>query len=316
MMRSTEIVFVRHGESTYNVAGRWQGQGDAPLSERGREQARALAARLGAERFDLIVASDLSRATDTARALGRPLERDPAWRELDVGAWEGLTREEVDARFPDQVRALQRGEPIRVGGGESWGDVRVRGLAALAALRERLGDGDRALVVAHGGLLLTLTSALLGVDERRPAPLGKLDNTALTRVRFRGDAAEVEVFNDATHLRAPGAFVAARLAAGDAVVRLVCRDGGAPPPEDVVALYEADDADLAPAIGRIAAAHPGAHVALLADGADIAATAPRLLGAPASAAALACPGCGGAAPLVVSGRGAAIAAWNLPTSPV
>ena len=93
-----QLTLVRHGQSTSNKSGRWQGQGDCPLSDLGRAQARALASRLHDQVFDRIVASDLARAADTARALARAVATDPAWREIDLGRWEGLTRQEVASR--------------------------------------------------------------------------------------------------------------------------------------------------------------------------------------------------------------------------
>ena len=95
---AVRLVLVRHAESEANIGGRWQGQGDSPLSERGKSQARALAeriARVGLQP-DLVVCSDLRRASETARAaFGDAVEVDPLWREIDVGQWEGKTRAEV-----------------------------------------------------------------------------------------------------------------------------------------------------------------------------------------------------------------------------
>lgn len=204
MAAPIEITFVRHGESVSNVVGRWQGQGDAALSDDGRRQAERLASRLSDEPFDRVIASDLRRAADTARALGRDLEQDPAWREIDVGAWEGLTREEVATRFPREIDALRRGEPIAIGGGESWGDLERRIDAALARLRASLAPGSRAIVVTHGGVIHTVMSGLLGLRDRRPRPIGRVMNTAITTVRFDGDVVELVRYNDACHARGLG----------------------------------------------------------------------------------------------------------------
>src|SRR5580765_6857553 len=97
------LVLVRHAESTWNAEGRWQGHADPPLSDAGRAQAEALAEDLAGERFDAVYTSDLARAAQTAeiiaRRFGLPAVSDPALREVDVGSWSGLTREEVAARF-------------------------------------------------------------------------------------------------------------------------------------------------------------------------------------------------------------------------
>src|SRR3954453_14453058 len=87
-MLSARLVFVRHGQSTYNAQMRLQGQADPPLSETGRAEARLLAQSLPP--FERVVTSDLVRASETAALLGYPgAERDPRWREIDIGEWEG-----------------------------------------------------------------------------------------------------------------------------------------------------------------------------------------------------------------------------------
>lgn len=191
------LTLARHGESVSNRSGRWQGQGDSPLSEQGRAQAQALAERLAETPFDRVIASDLSRAADTAEALGRPVQLDPAWRELDLGRWEGLTRQEVAMRWPDEVAALRRGEDRPVGGRESWGDLAVRTASALADLAARH-PGEDVLLVAHGGVIITLLSTLFGVPQLRPRRLGKLGNTSLSTVLL-GERPTLERYNDDAH---------------------------------------------------------------------------------------------------------------------
>ena len=99
-----QFVFLRHGESTGNAESRWQGQSDYPLTERGRAQAQALAARWTAEsaKFDLAISSTLTRARETAEivasALKVKLELDEIWLERDIGEIEGMTAEQVQQR--------------------------------------------------------------------------------------------------------------------------------------------------------------------------------------------------------------------------
>jgi len=101
--RISELLLVRHAESEWNATGRWQGHADPPLSPAGRAQARALAEAIAplleARRPSLLVCSDLSRAIETARALGAACGLDPVpdprLRELDVGSWSGLTEPEI-----------------------------------------------------------------------------------------------------------------------------------------------------------------------------------------------------------------------------
>jgi len=199
-----QITLVRHGESVSNAAGIWQGQRDAELSPRGREQARKVGARLAEmDRPDLIVSSDLRRARATAEAaagaLGMEFSIDSVWREIDLGAWEGLTRAEVHARYPDEVAALARGEDVPVGGGERWSDVARRVRAAYDALRSAHA-GRRVLLVAHGGVIITLLGDLLGVSPEPPRVLGKLTNTAISQVDHGEGGVRLRRYNDALHV--------------------------------------------------------------------------------------------------------------------
>ena len=214
------FTFVRHGQSVANVSGRWQGQGDAPLSEHGRGQAARLGARLEG-RFDRVVSSDLIRAMDTARTLGRPLETDAAFREIDVGAWEGLTRQEVLERFPDEIAALFRGEDVAIGGGESWADATARAKGALSRLRERVTPEERVAVVCHGGIISSLFLSFLGVRARRPQPVGHMVNTAISEVTFDGDRAVIERYNDALHTAPEGAWARSQFGAKDTIVTYI-----------------------------------------------------------------------------------------------
>ena len=240
-----KLSLVRHGESEANLAGRWQGQSDSPLSATGRDQAQALASRLEGEAFDLVLASDLTRAKQTAEALERPMDVDPAWREVDVGAWEGLERPEVARRFADQVQRLMAGDmDVAIGGGESWNEMHRRIDRALEALIARVEPGARVLVVSHGGVIGAIIAQRLGIRERWPRPLGRLDNTSVTTIHIEQGAATrsemVTRHNDTQHLGALGAFAKERRAIGDAVMDLVASGtsgSGAPELRALVATH-------------------------------------------------------------------------------
>ena len=108
----TEILFVRHGETDWNVEQRVQGHSDRPLNANGEAQARALADKLRDDRIDAVYASDLARARDTAapvaEAHGLEVELLPGLREKDFGTWEGLLDTEIRERFPQA-----NGGPLR-----------------------------------------------------------------------------------------------------------------------------------------------------------------------------------------------------------
>lgn len=199
------LTLVRHGQTTSNATGTWQGQSESDLSALGQRQARTLAERLDGEVFDRVVCSDLTRAVQTADALGRSYVMDPAFREIDLGRWEGMTAQEVAANWPDEVEALRRGEDVPVGGGETWSDVARR---VLSGVRDLAGDDpdDRVLVVTHGGVIVTLTSALVGGTAMKPRPVGRLLNTAVSQLELKDGRVRLLLFNDALHADPDGAW--------------------------------------------------------------------------------------------------------------
>src|SRR5688572_10410020 len=113
-MPPTRILVARHGETDWNRLGSWQGQADPPLNDDGRRQAAALAEKLAGDRIAAVYSSDLRRASETAEALGTRLGvevvLDRGLREIDVGSWSGLTRDEVETRFPEGFARWRGGE--------------------------------------------------------------------------------------------------------------------------------------------------------------------------------------------------------------
>jgi broad specificity phosphatase PhoE len=323
---SISITFVRHGQSLANQAQRWQGQGDSPLSELGKQQAALLGARLSPRRFTHIFSSDLTRAADTARAIGLPFELDPMLREFDVGAWEGLTREEVAERYPDEIERLKEGEDIPLGGGESYARFAVRVDAALATLRARLAPGDHALVVCHGGVIATALAGVLGLRKTRNWALARVGNTSVTALSFLrsrargrastsragaevgapGDGARLEVFNDTLHLLPLGGWPLLTDLRG--VIGLICEafegecfgafdaryDTDEPPPAPQrEASRDALVQALSERLSQLHQLHPEQRVALAARAGSIHAWAEQVLWhGPALAGALAPPRAG------------------------
>ena len=155
---------MRHGQSTWNADGRWQGQADPRLSSLGEEQAREAAARLGAGGFSCVVASDLQRARRTAEILaeacGLAVEVDPDLREIDVGDWTGLTRTEIEARWPGELADWSEGRSESTMGGESRLHLTERARGALTRAAAGALPGDTLLLVSHGALIRNLDRAL------------------------------------------------------------------------------------------------------------------------------------------------------------
>jgi 2,3-bisphosphoglycerate-dependent phosphoglycerate mutase len=165
----TTILLVRHGETDWNRARRWQGHADRPLNETGRAQAHELAGRLAADPPDAIWASDLSRARETAEIvgarLGLPVALDERLREIDVGEWSGLTAAEVEERYPEGMRRrLEGGTGWETG--ERYEEMAERVLAALHDIAAA-GHG-RVLVVTHGGAMRAVWLATGGAAEDGP----------------------------------------------------------------------------------------------------------------------------------------------------
>jgi glucosyl-3-phosphoglycerate phosphatase len=163
------LVVLRHGETTHNAAGVWQGQLDAPLSELGLRQADAVGRAVAALSPDRVVTSDLSRARLTAESVGRAtgilVEVDPRFREIHAGEWQGLSATEVAQRWPEERAAVQRGEDLRRGGtGESMHDVLTRVGSALEELLADLPAGQCAVVSTHGAAGRAVAAWVLGLD--------------------------------------------------------------------------------------------------------------------------------------------------------
>jgi len=196
------ITLIRHGETAANHGHIWQGQGDSALTAAGREQAAALGRRFEGADPGLVVASNLGRTLATAGFAGLDAEADPEWREMDIGAWEGMTRTEVLERYPEELAALRRGEPVRMGGGETWSEFGGRIARAFDALVGRLADGEHATVVTHGGVIHSVVSAVLTHGGRgRPWPMDRVRNTALAVVSADHRGRRLVTYNDDRHAR-------------------------------------------------------------------------------------------------------------------
>jgi probable phosphoglycerate mutase len=156
--RRHEVVLVRHGETDWSREGRHTGRTDVPLNERGREEAKALADRLAARRFELVLTSPRSRAIETCRLAGlgdRALVRDEL-AEWDYGAYEGRTTAEIRIARPDW--SLWR---EGVEGGETIAQVGARADRLLPQLDTAPGD---VAVFAHGHFLRVLAARWLGLE--------------------------------------------------------------------------------------------------------------------------------------------------------
>lgn len=204
---STRVALVRHGATTLTAEDRFAGSTDVELSETGRAQARALAARLATVPLAAVYASPLRRTLDTAAILAAPHGLAPLARdglcEIDHGHWETLTRADVEARFGSEYDAWEQ-DPFAFApaGGESGAHVMAR---ALPVMREIVlaHEGASVAVVSHKATIRLLLCALLGIDARgyrdrldqAPACLNVLEFKDPVRARLMA-------YNDVSHYAA------------------------------------------------------------------------------------------------------------------
>jgi|SRR5207247_3007649 len=196
-------VFVaRHGETEWNREGRWQGQGGPGLNETGRIQARALAMRLSALRVDALFSSDLDRARETAQivatATGLEPAFDPGLREVDVGDWRGLTRDEVSRRDPDGYRRWLGGA-AGWNGGETYDEMHARVVATVERLVAASVVG-RIAVISHGGAVRALTAHAVGLPKHDRLRIEGARNCSLTTLDYQSNSARLVGYNDDGHL--------------------------------------------------------------------------------------------------------------------
>lgn len=168
----THLILIRHGETDWNVEGRWQGHADVPLNARGLAQAAQIAQALAGTQLDAIYTSDLKRAEGTAEPLARDqnldIHVDPRLREINQGEWQGLLVSEIQARYADEFRR-RRENPLDVAppGGETALQVRERVLASVQDILNRHPDQTVALV-SHGFALAVIRAYFQG------DPIGKV----------------------------------------------------------------------------------------------------------------------------------------------
>jgi probable phosphoglycerate mutase len=201
---TTRLYLARHGATQLSAEDRFAGSVDVKLSEEGREQALHLAERLADDHITTVYCSPMDRTVETASLVVRPHGLTPVaydgLREINHGRWEGLTRKEVESRFPEEYAAWEA-DPFTFApeGGESGISVLAR---ALPVIREIVvkHEGQNVLVVSHKATLRLLISSLLGFDARgyrdrldqAPACLNILDFKDPVRARLM-------LFNDVSH---------------------------------------------------------------------------------------------------------------------
>ena len=196
---------LRHGETQWSRERRFAGSRDVPLSEAGRRQCEAAAAALAGVPVSAVYASPLERARTSAEVLAKPhrleVRIEGAFREMDFGDWEGLTRDQAAARDPDDY-ARWRTAPHRFSrpGGESLAAVAARLVGGLEALRAEH-DGETVILVTHAIVTRLIVLSAMGLGPERlwsvdAAPAG------ITELEYRDDWVTVHRMNTLAHLEA------------------------------------------------------------------------------------------------------------------
>lgn len=200
---ATHLIAIRHGETEWNSEGRFQGHLNSALNDAGLAQARALGERLAAERFDLLLCSDLGRALQTASAIalrsGHEIAVDPRLRERRMGIFQGLTPAEVQERHPEEyARFASRDPDYAIPQGESMRQLFDRCVTCFTELAER--HAGRTLVaVTHGGVLAMLYRHAMAMPLDAPRDF-HLHNAGVNRFRHQGGAWTIQDWGDIAHL--------------------------------------------------------------------------------------------------------------------
>ena len=191
-MSLRKLVLLRHGQTDYNVAGRMQGHLESRLTESGRAQAAAVAPEIVRMTPDLLISSDLQRATHTAdiigAATGLPVKLDPRLRETHLGDWQGQTLAEIEQKWPGAIVHWRADPEWAPPGGESRVEVVRRSRPVVEELDDELsGPNATAVLVAHGGMIAGLVSGLLALPIASWPAIGGIGNCRWAALARRED---------------------------------------------------------------------------------------------------------------------------------
>lgn len=204
-MALERVLLIRHGQTDWNVTGRWQGTIPVGLNAEGREQARSLAAHLRGRPIRTVMSSDLPRAFDTAAALaavvGVEAQADERLREFAMGVFQGNTRVEIETNLAAEWAGFRADYwDYQIPQGESRRDLQNRVYAAWLDLVAQA-PGPEAALVSHGGSIRVLLMRLFPGDER--VQHTHIDNTSVTMLEKDGTGWQLLELNAVDHLGPP-----------------------------------------------------------------------------------------------------------------
>ncbi|MEA2037878.1 MAG: histidine phosphatase family protein [Nanoarchaeota archaeon] len=199
----TRVILVRHGETDWVKEDKYQGNSDIPLNERGIDQAKLVADRLKDEKIDITYTSELSRAIRTAEEILKfhsvKLIKNKEINERGYGKWEGLTKKEVQEKYPGDFDEYQKNRyPTRPTAGESFVDIRNRVEPFIKKIVEENKDKN-ILIVCHNGPLRVILGILMNYTNEKIASL-YFGITSLTIINLSGEEPTLEVVNCDKHM--------------------------------------------------------------------------------------------------------------------
>jgi broad specificity phosphatase PhoE len=206
------ILLARHGETVFNLEGRWQGQADSPLNERGLAQARQLGRALADDSLAAVYSSDLGRAMQTAQEVAAPhgleLKADIRLREIDVGNWTGKTRTEIEAAFPGSLHSWSTAPAsVRLpGSGETMLEAQARALAFFSKQMPQHVD-QTIVVISHGALTQLILVNAMGGTLADLWLKERIDNCQISRLEWTAaDGLKLIELCDVRHLADVGSL--------------------------------------------------------------------------------------------------------------
>ncbi len=192
-----KVVFIRHGQSEYNVENKFYGWHDPDLTDLGREQALEVAAKIADYiEPDAVLCSDLKRAVNTATPIAEKFGLEPiqleAFREINVGDWEGMTYPEIKASYPEEIENWENSKKkFRFPSGENYIDLYERAKKELDLQLEKY---DNIILVSHFGLIESLLS---GIFFGNPISENGFhaENAKIIKFALKGERAVLYNFN-------------------------------------------------------------------------------------------------------------------------
>ncbi|MCR1898058.1 histidine phosphatase family protein [Irregularibacter muris] len=200
----TRLYLIRHGETLWNRKGKAQGMKDIQLTDVGIRQANYLAEHLKNENIDIIYASDLSRAYDTAEIIGKHINKSviplPGIREMNFGQWEGLTTNEIKEKYHGIFNDWSlKPHNTQIPEAETLLQVQTRSLKAVKEIIEK-NPNKNIVMVSHGVAIKTIIFGLLDIDLSYYKKI-RQDNTAINIIDFKKDYNVLVQLNDTCHLK-------------------------------------------------------------------------------------------------------------------